>query len=161
MVKLVDFDHKWALLIGRLFIAFGSIERFTYDCLHDWLRDPIFDHIKHMPLGKRFEIILDLVNEQEFEKESLQLFSDLIIEAKALSKKRNIVAHNPLLLNVFETTPHLKEFIQSNLKENANLSYDELKEISLRAEELSSKLIGLKVKMKLGNWTLSSVLSDN
>lgn len=30
MSKLVDLDHKWATLIGRVFIAFGTIESITH-----------------------------------------------------------------------------------------------------------------------------------
>lgn len=150
MAKIVDLNDKWAVLIGRLFIAFGAIERTTHNCLIDWLKDPTYTHISKMRFSRRVDVIIDLLEELDFlEKNKNNLILGLK-KAKKLAEKRNIVAHNPLMLDLFDGD--FKEIIISNTKEGVTMNFQELKELTQTAESLSTELIHICTKIKLEGW---------
>lgn len=149
MAEIVDLDHKWATLIGRVFMAFGTIEKLTHECLKEWLKDPIYDHLKKIRLSQRIDMVIDLIGAKPFEEKNIVKFVLLMKEAKKLAEKRNILAHNPLLLTLFYGDPDFHEIIQHNFKENKYVTFDELKKIVKDSEMLATELIETKVKIGL------------
>ena len=147
MVKLVDLDHKWAKLIGRTFVAFGSIEKSSYEYLESWVSSKVFTHIKGMGLAKRLGLLLDLCEEQDYE--DIDDLIEYFKEAKELSKKRNIIAHNPLVLTLYEGDDKFTEIIQSIKKENIQIELEELMEITRKSEVVASNLISYKINREL------------
>lgn len=152
MAKIVDLDHKWALLIGRVFIAFGAIEKLTLDCLAEWLQDPIYDHLKNSRLSTRIDLVIELARAQNFNITNIENFIELLKKAKKLAEKRNLIAHNPLLLKIFSVEPYVQEIIQSNIKNEVYITFEELETITTECEELENLLIGAKVKFSLEDW---------
>lgn len=152
MAKLVDLDHKWATLIGRVFIAFGSIERQTHESLKKWLEEPIYRHIKHMKLSQRIDLLVDVVKKQSFEQENIDSFIADLIKAKSLAKKRNLIAHNPLMLCLFHEETDFIEAIVSNIKDDVTMEYHELEELAISSEELASNIIDGITKFRLEGW---------
>lgn len=143
MTKIVDLDHKWALMIGRVFIAFGAIEKLTHDCLIEWLQDPIYMHLKNQQLSKRIDLVIELVRSKGFKSDNTEKFVILLNAAKRLAEKRNLLAHNPLLLDLF--SGEFQEIIQSNLKDHVFIKFEELVKIVDESEALESQLIEAKV----------------
>ncbi len=152
MTEIFDFDIKWATLIGRLFIAFGYIEKITHNCLVEWLKDPIYPHIKNMNLGRRIDLVIDLAKAQEYTKENIEQFISHLKQAKTLSEKRNIVAHNPLMLTLFQGDPDFVEVIQSIKKDEVFIEFHQLEDIVLQTESVCSNLLEIKVKFGLEGW---------
>lgn len=152
MTKLVDLDHRWALLIGRVFIAFGSIEHLTHECLKEWLKDPIYNHLKNINLSRRIDLVIDLVQTQNFDKNNTEYFVSLCRLAKIIAEKRNILAHNPLVLTLFYGNPDFHEIIQSTIKEDIYITFEELEHITIESEDLANLLIEAKVKFSLEGW---------
>ncbi len=150
MVKIVDLNDKWAVLIGRLFIAFGSIERTTHNCLIDWLKDPTYAHISKMRFSQRVDVIIDLLGTLEFVEQNKADLIQGLKKAKKLAEKRNIVAHNPLMLDLFDGD--FKEIIISNTKDGVTITFEELQQITQSAESLSTELINTCTKIKLEGW---------
>lgn len=160
MSKLVDLDHKWATLIGRVFIAFGSIERQTHESLKKWLEDPVYPHIKHMKLSQRIDLLIDVVKKQNFEQENIDSFVADLTEAKSFAKRRNLIAHNPLMLFLFQEEPNFIEAIVSNIKDDVTMEFHELEELAISSEELASNIIDGVTKFRLEGWEGSPITSQ-
>ena len=150
MAKIVDLDHKWALMIGRVFIAFGAIEKLTHDCLIEWLKDPIYEHLKSSRLSTRIDLVIELVKAKDFKSDNVENFITLLNRAKKLAEKRNLLAHNPLLLDLF--AGEFQEIIQSNLKDDVYMTFEELVRIVEESEAMEGLLIEAKVMFKLEDW---------
>lgn len=150
MAKIVDLDDKWAIHIGRLFIAFGAIERTTHNCLIDWLKDPTYTHISKMRFSQRVDVIIDLLQELQFVEQNKVDLTVGLNKARKLAEKRNIVAHNPLMLDLFDG--EFKEVIISNTKVGVTITFEELEQLTKDAESLSTKLINICTKIKLEGW---------
>ena len=150
MVSLVD-SARWAPLIGRMFIAFGSIERTTHQCIHDWAGETIHKHFARSPLSSRIDLARDLTKSQDAKKATKEAFVDLLLTAKKLAESRNLVAHNPLCLVVLQDTldnPFL-EAIAHNTDDSKLLSYEALVEIVRRTELCAEELVQNFVAFRL------------
>jgi len=129
----IDTKGEWSAAIGQLFIAFGQIEHITIAFLHS--KTPT----KKEVIGKsNFSKRVDLI--VRFLKKSTDLnhkeFISLLREAQKLSKKRNLIAHNPLLLEVFQFADgsnYKREFIASSRTPQERMSLEELKLLSSNA----------------------------
>lgn len=152
MAKLVDLDHKWATLIGRVFIAFGSIERTTHECLNKWLKDPVYPHIKNMRFASRVDLLIDVTEHHGFQKNHTAPFVANLKRAKELAQKRNLIAHNPLMLCLFQGENDFIEAIASTVKDDVTMEYHELEKLMTESETLASNLIEGSVKFSLEGW---------
>lgn len=152
MAKLVDLDHKWATLIGRVFISFGTIERQTHELLKKWLENPVYPHVKHMRLSQRIDLLIDVVKRQGFEQNNINSFVADLTKAKKLATKRNLIAHNPLMLCLFQEETNLIEAIVSNINDDVTMEYHELEELAITSEELASDIIYGVTKFRLEDW---------
>lgn len=150
MVSLVD-SARWAPLIGRMFIAFGSIERTTHQCIHDWAGKTIHKHFARAPLSSRIDLARDLARSQDAKKATQEAFVLSLLTAKKLAESRNLVAHNPLCLVVFQDTIDnpLLEAIAHHTDDSKILSYEALAEIVVRTELCAEELIQNFVAFRL------------
>ncbi len=141
MVKLVD-SSRWEPLIGRLFIAFGSIERTTHKCIRDWAGSNIHKHFVRAGLSARIDLAIDLIASQEAEKATKDAYCKSLQKAKQLAKHRNLVAHNPLCLVFFqdELEDSFLEAIAHSTDDNKLLSFDELLSVVEEAEQLAEDI---------------------
>lgn len=135
MVSLVD-SERWAPLIGRLFIAFGTVERATHECVRSWSNEAVYKHVKKMPLFGRIELAIDLVASQPFSAENKANFVASLRGAKKLAEYRNIIAHSPLALVLFREQPDtpFREAIASNTDDSRFVEFAELQRVVEQAE---------------------------
>ena len=77
----------------------------------------------------------------------------MLKNAKKLAEKRNIIAHNPLLLALYYGDPDFQEIIQSIKNENDRITFDELEQIAESSEQVANDLIEKKVRMGLEDWS--------
>ena len=142
MAKLVDFQGRWAAEIGRAFIAFGSIEHVTVVWLRTIPKDRIERSTQGLKLAPRIDLIVELLEAREGE-----VFAKLrgkLLRAKELAVTRNLIAHNPLVLEFYERadgTMFHKEVIAAMHKDRV-VQFDELVQFATDAETLSSDLYG-------------------
>jgi hypothetical protein len=143
MVSLVD-KTKWAPLVGRLFLSFGTIESATHDCIRSWAGEVIYKHVKKTPLTRRIALAIDLLAEQNFSEANKAVFLDHLHKAKALVEHRNIIAHSPLALVLFQEEPGTPfvEAIASNTDEGKLIEFAELQESVEQAEAIAEKIHG-------------------
>ena len=97
MDSLVD-PAPWVPLIGRLFIAFGGIERTTHACIREWAGETIHRHVARSRLSARLALAADLADSRDASETVKQEFKASLLQVRNLAKHRNVVAHNPLCL---------------------------------------------------------------
>jgi hypothetical protein len=143
MVSLVD-KTKWAPLVGRLFLSFGTIESATHDCIRNWAGEVVYKHVKKMQLNRRIELAIDLLGKQDFSEANKAVFLGYLKKAKVLVEQRNIIAHSPLALVLFQEEPDapFREAIASNTNENKLIEFAELQEAVEQAEAISENIHG-------------------
>lgn len=142
MVSLID-PEPWAPLIGRLFIAFGYIEKATHACIREWAGETIHKHVARFPLATRLALAADLAESRDSSESLKREFKAALSQARDLAKDRNLVAHNPLCLVLLQdgVDPCLIEAIASNTSEDKHMSLRELEEIVEAAERCSDELL--------------------
>lgn len=160
MVSLVD-SARWAPIIGRMFIAFGSIERTTHECIRDWAGEIIHKHFANAPLSARIDLARDLAEAQSATDATQKAFVRSLLSAKKLAQNRNLVAHNPLCL-VFLQDSLDRSFLEAvahHTKEQKILSYEALVEIVDRTERCAEELVHNFVAFRVEKLDLESLKS--
>ncbi|MET3514683.1 hypothetical protein ABIC63_002462 [Pseudacidovorax sp. 1753] len=151
MVSLVD-SEKWAPLIGRVFIACGSIERTTHECIRDWAGEHIHKHFSRARLSQRIDLAHDLARIQDAKESTKEAFCNSLLEAKALIQHRNLIAHNPLCLMLLQDAldQPLIEAIAHTTDDGKFLSYEELavivEKVERCAEEIGHNFVAFRVE---------------
>ncbi len=125
-------ESKWRDLVGGFILAFGEIEFITYRLWNDLFPD-------QKPLEKfRPRTIQILASLQESPKKN-EAVIQLLTEAVGLAEKRNIVAHNPMQVQVFQHTRTGQIMIDHAITCRKTEEYIDdlcLKELRAQAEEL-------------------------
>lgn len=103
-----------------------------------------------MRFSQRVDVIIDLLQELQFVEQNKVDLTVGLNKARKLAEKRNIVAHNPLMLDLFDG--EFKEVIISNTKVGVTITFEELEQLTKDAESLSTKLINICTKIKLEGW---------
>lgn len=146
MSKIVDLKGNWAAAIGKAFVAFGSIEHLTVACLREIPNDPIQRTAKAFKLGQRIDLLLELL-ESHNEEPFLHL-SEKLKAVKDLSQTRNLIAHNPLLLEVYkfdDGSLFHREVIAALHSEN-RITLSQVEEFAVKSESLASELLTVSLK---------------
>jgi hypothetical protein len=141
MVNLVE-KNRWAPLIGQLFISFGSIESITHDCVRKWSSSVVYKYVKGMPLSRRIEFVIELISEQPFPEKEKEAFKANLRKTKHLVEIRNIIAHSPLALVLFqdESETPFREAITSNSDDSKIIELEQLQETVEQVEEFLESL---------------------
>jgi hypothetical protein len=95
----VAFRGRWAIEIGRFVVAFGSIEGMTYALMRSNFDAPVADVLlKNMDLGKRLEVLIAMAQGRGG---GWIAIANVLKEVEKLAKKRNLIAHNGVTIDVF------------------------------------------------------------
>ena len=135
--------EQWKNCIGKAILGFGEIELITLKCLEYFPTDNIYKTTSSLALGRRIELLIEILSESKkgIEVENiLRMFR----RAKKLVEFRNLLAHNPLMANIFEhkhTGDVEVKMLISNIrgKEKA-VDLEDVKELSAEIEGLASDL---------------------
>jgi len=146
--KESDFEkmrEKWAPLVGRFILEFGEIENVTYFALLQLPKDQIFSTTSTLPFGKRVDLVRELVSGNEkIPKDLGTQFEEELKAAKKLAEMRNIVAHSPLLMKIYEHPKEgwtYREEAIGTLKHKENsISFEQLSEAGEEAGALAIQL---------------------
>jgi hypothetical protein len=136
--------EEWEALVGKALLRFGDIELISIKCLA-WLpKDKIGAAAAKLGFGSRVDILLELLAARETRDSRLEAIMIGMKRAKELAKKRNLIAHNPVMLNLYvnkDETEHLAEYsISSARSEGQTMDLDELREFAAEVEDLSATL---------------------
>jgi hypothetical protein len=100
LVKLVDWSGEWSSAIGKAFVAFGGIEHVTVACLRTLPKDNLQKSTKSFRLGQRIDLLIEIL--EPYERDAYRSLAKHLARAKDLAETRNLIAHNPLVLEFYE-----------------------------------------------------------
>lgn len=92
-------QEQWQMAIGKLMFSFGFIELHLNQLLGCWLADEIYEHISSDPLSKRLRFAIALAPAHSIDQTFVDDLTALLESIAKLAEKRNMVAHNPVLLD--------------------------------------------------------------
>ena len=131
--------RPWAPLIGRLFIAFGYIEKTTHDCICEWAGETIYKYVARFRFSDRLDLAADLAESRDATQTVKQQFKEALLKARELAKHRNLLAHNPLCLVFLQDGTDLEAI--ANIDGDRHMSLGELEELVHAAERCSEDLL--------------------
>ena len=135
-------NEEWEQAVGRLIISFGQIEYGVFAALKLRPALNLSDVTLEIPLAKKIDIALQLIksrHEPEFEE-----VRQLLVEVKALTKLRNLVAHNPL---VFAATHDSNGSVEVSRKitslrnQGKHTSLQDLSKAADRSKEIAGTIL--------------------
>ena len=129
-------ESKWRDLVGGFILAFGEIEFITYRLWRDHFPD-------QKPLEKFRPRTIQILAQLQQSPEKNEAVIQLLTEAVSLAEKRNIVAHNPMQVQVFQHTRTGQLMIDHAItcrKTEEYIDDLDLKEFRANAEDLVWKL---------------------
>jgi hypothetical protein len=146
VVRLVDLDHKWAHEIGRVFIAFGSVEYSVHSLLRSIPQDPIQGTTASLRLAQKVDILIAILLSRSGDLNS-RIAEQLKI-AKRLSEGRNLIAHNPLSLDLYvRGDEHMLVETIRHLRADKSLSFEDVTKLRAESETLAETLLGLQLEL--------------
>src|SRR5688572_13770928 len=92
---------KWAVEVGRFVMAFGAMEGVTYSALRHCPRDPIARSLIDANLGLKARNDLLIAIARTWSGPNWARFAFLLENLSTLAKKRNLIAHNGVGVNVY------------------------------------------------------------
>jgi hypothetical protein len=142
MARLTN-DDKWAPVLGRFMIAFGSIESSVNELLRQQCSEAQMKFVLTLMLTARCTLLRHMLAERKVSDEARAILLGTLNEVEGLSKTRNIVAHNPLVLSMFKAddqqTRTMREVIYAEHKDKA-IEFDELSRLAARAVRVAASL---------------------
>ena len=136
---------KWANLIGQIMIGFGDIEYITLECLHVFPTENIFPSVSKMNLTPRIDLIINIVESRFQKEEEKSPIINCLNKAKDLAKKRNLIAHNPMSMDVYANDNNeiygFKEVIASLRNKNNKIHFEDLEQLAKDVEEVKQRLM--------------------
>lgn len=125
-------ESKWRNLVGGFILAFGEIEFITYRLWNDLFPD-------QKPLEKFRPRTNQILGQLQASPEKNDAVIQLLTDAIDLAEKRNIVAHNPMQVQVFQHTRTGQLMIDHAITCRKTEEYIDdlyLKELRAQAEDL-------------------------
>jgi hypothetical protein len=138
-------DHlEWESLVGRALLRFGDIEYVSVRCLDVIPGERLFASTSGLEFSRRVDILLEILNNRKELTPPLSKLRDAFKRAKELAKKRNLIAHNPLMLSLYvnhETQESAATYrIDSARSAKHSITLDELKEFSAEVDDLAATI---------------------
>jgi len=156
MFDLIE-KNKWIPLVGRLMLAFSSIEESTNNILKFWTNDIIFTRLRKLGLSERIKLILELSNVQECCLENKECLQNQLNELYTLIQYRNLIAHNQVSLVLYNNETVFKEAIVSNGDTFKTVEYNDLKTIVPKVENLEESILNAFLKIKIEKYNFDQI----
>lgn len=135
--------NKWESAIGKCFLSFGNVEYLLYN-FHQFIsKDDAPRFISSLSLSKRTELLSELLNQHNFRELDFSLIKIDLDDTKKLSETRNLIAHNPLMFEFYESEPGAIKIVQTivSIKNRGHkITLSELDEFSEKAQSLVDRL---------------------
>jgi hypothetical protein len=137
----LDEHQHWANGIGRLILAFAGIEAASIELIQLVSLSKIHQAATRLQLNQRIELLLEICEGSS--SPDIQPLVDVLKKVKGLQSTRNLVAHNPLVVEISvhpENVFLAKEVIRSRLNQKQDISLAQLQKAATQAEHLEREL---------------------
>lgn len=142
MVQSMKHETEWRYQIGELMLRFAEIEASIWCCLIFLPEKNELNKFKTTNFTKRCSAAIDYAKQVNIDKKTkIDLISE-INRASRLAKLRNLVAHNPVGLNIESLFDEhgTKYEIQSYINPAKKIELEELKFAVIDIQECSTNL---------------------
>lgn len=134
----------WEGLVGKAILRFGDIELISIKCLSLIPSDKIEESTSRLDFGRRAALLVEILEARKSLDDHLKTIRDGMKRAMTLAKTRNLIAHNPVMLDLYvnedETESVARHSITSARSEGQTLTLEDLEEFASEVEGLSSEL---------------------
>ncbi|MDE1943708.1 MAG: hypothetical protein KGI47_11275 [Betaproteobacteria bacterium] len=137
-------DLEWQALVGKAILRFGDIELISLSCLAHIPTDKIAESAARLEFSRRADILIEILEGRSGITPPLAALLVGFKRAKVLTRTRNLIAHNPVMLDIY-VNPHTDDVytertIASARSTGLTLNLEQLREFAADVEELSSSL---------------------
>lgn len=135
--------EEWAMLIGHFMLAFGDIEHLITLAIEFGATDQIMGVIRQLQLSKRIELCKEMLEGKDTLTDDVRNpFLDSLAQAKKLTEKRNLIAHNSVRLQ-FRICEATNEYIgegviASSRNEKASISLRSMTDLARQTLDCSA-----------------------
>ena len=136
-------DEQWQVSIGRLIYSFGFIELYLNQLLTLWLDQEVYEHIEKNPLSDRLKLAKNIAPIRCPDDAFLARVVANLDDIKGLCERRNIVAHNPVILHAKRLSDgkwDMKDVVGKNKR---MLTLSDIHDAGQRAEIARNELIAI------------------
>jgi len=135
---------EWESLVGKAILRFGDIELVSIKCLMLIATESVGRSAAKINFARRSELLIEILEANNELNEYLQELLSAFKQAKELIETRNLIAHNPVMLDIYvnedETEYQVERSITSARSGEKSLDLQGLKEFVGQVENLSSVL---------------------
>jgi len=139
-----DEYREWEALVGHTIVRFGEIEYITIKCLELLPQDRIAATAARMPFAQRVNLVLEILEGRKITSKYVQQLVRHLVRARQLAEKRNLIAHNPVMLEIYsnrdETEARTRYAIASARGGGKPITLEDLKELAAEVDDLAASM---------------------
>jgi hypothetical protein len=94
-------DSEWQALVGKAIVRFGDIELVSLQCLSHIPGETIGNSAARLEFSRRVDLLIEMLEGRSELNESMRGLLDGFRRAKGLARTRNLIAHNPVMLDIY------------------------------------------------------------
>ncbi|MFC0225667.1 hypothetical protein [Serratia aquatilis] len=149
-MKIVD-TEKWAPVVGRFVLGFGSLEHQTYILLKRLVEPVTLKYTSNLPFKTRVKFLREIILSDQTNNKYSQRYIKCIDSIIELIDMRNLIAHNPLFLVYYEDPEDsiYDEAIGSYKKINELILYEDLVKAVEKIENIENEFIKISAEITL------------
>jgi len=138
--------RKWEPYVGKFFLSFTAIEHFVTISIDVLSKKSISNTVRTLLFEKRTEILKELLeNNNKVSVHTKSKIRNQVDEAIKLSRNvRNIIAHNHILMELYESPAdgeiYEKAYIHSSRNKSKKISLENMIEAARNTEILANRL---------------------
>jgi hypothetical protein len=137
-------EEEWRELIGRAITCFGEIEFVSIKCLAFIPQDQISVSVGALDFAKRVDILIEFLEGRQNLDPNLRGLLRGFIQAKSLAKTRNLIAHNPLMFDIYVNDDASKVLLEQSITSTRSsakrIKLDQLRIFADEVESLAGQL---------------------
>ena len=137
-------NDEWRALVGTAIVCFGDLELITIKCLAHIPHDRIAETASRLPFARRVDLLVEIIEGRGQLPSSITTFLSQLKRARKLAEVRNVIAHNPVMLNLYlqrgTGDVHAERSIAAARREGLSIDLASLKEFAAEVEDLASAL---------------------
>lgn len=142
-------DHPietWETEIGRFVVAFAALEHWVHVFVAEFGSRTLHAETLDFQLGSRVKVLRGLLGGDRFSEDSLALSEQVLGDLMRLTVARNLIVHNPVLIDVFEMQDgdlHLQLGLRSLRDMKKSVSLEGVRAHTADAKALAQRLAAL------------------
>ncbi len=135
---------EWESLVGKAILRFGDVELVSIRLIAATDSSKSLISISRERFSDRASKLIEMLESRDQLSDSERALLDGYVRAKELSPIRNLIAHNPMMLDIYvnedETEMHAEHSIRSLRSDDEFLDIAALKEFAHEIENLSANI---------------------